>query len=449
MLTNEFILLCRSYAEKRKDVLDEHLEDSKKLCKYNIELYSSSLEFVYVKKESVFIKPSSLYCTVKLRKNSVIRYHLTDIIPFLKEKNFDSCYFWNIESIDRLKNCFECLEETLKMIFSQISPFLSDDHILRESLFQSYRTIYNLKPNDLDFEKIEDESDFAHTYFLSLQKMRDSYIFSRYSAFKPYELILNDNTEKALAKYEKLNKQNKLLEYEKILINHIKSEEKHKLCAFKPECDTSRANKLISFVSLLKTFAVCFLISSVFFCGFCAVYNAIASIDTVLLLSAPWYVGFLCAGLCSIFGSVAFLGYIPNKHLTKTERQNFSNILISKGFRKLSFAIFVLSVAVSIFFAVMIMTSNVRFYDDSIRFDNKSYNYDQIHSIYRIDARYNIYDERLERSSYVILFEDKTSLDLDGSTSVEFTEKEVLPILKNKGYDVYFADSEKDLPWYS
>ena len=49
----------------------------------------------------------------------------------------------------------------------------------------------------------------------------------------------------------------------------------------------------------------------------------------------------------------------------------------------------------------------------------------------------------------MILFEDKTSLDLDGSTSVEFTEKEVLPILKNKGYDVYFADSEKDLPWYS
>lgn len=57
--------------------------------------------------------------------------------------------------------------------------------------------------------------------------------------------------------------------------------------------------------------------------------------------------------------------------------------------------------------------------------------------------------DRIERGSYVILFDDKTSLDLDGYTSVEFAEKKVLPILKGKGIGVKNADSERDLPWYT
>ena len=105
MFTNEFISLCQSYAKKRNDVLDETIENSKKFCKYSVEHYSYVLEFNYVKKESVYVAPSSLYCTLKLRKNSVVHYHLTDIIPFLNRKTFKSCYFWNIECPERLHSC--------------------------------------------------------------------------------------------------------------------------------------------------------------------------------------------------------------------------------------------------------------------------------------------------------------------------------------------------------
>ncbi len=449
MFTKEFILLCQSYAKKRTDVLFENFEDSKKLCKYSIEFYNCILEFRYVKKESTLIKPSSLYCILRLRKNSIVHYHLTDIIPFLRQKTFKSCYFWNIESPERLTSCFESLEETLENVYSQIDPFLTDDTLLAESLFQSYKNIYNLKPDDIDFRKIDDENDFTHSYFLSLQKMRDEYIFSRYSNFAPYRLLLKNDIVKALPKYEKLNQKNKLLEYEKSLINHIINSKKSEFHAFDSSCDTSISTKLMSPVSGLKAFIVCFIFSSIFFCGFCAVYNLISSINTLVLLSAPWYIGFLCAGLCSIFGAITFFVYMPNKHLSKIERQNFSKILVSKGVKNFSFVIFALSIVASIFFAVMIMISNVRFYKDSIKFDNISYNYNQINSVYHIDARYNDYGDRIERASYVILFDDKTSLDLDGYTSVEFTEKEVLTLLKDKGFDINLADSQKDLPWYS
>ena len=51
--------------------------------------------------------------------------------------------------------------------------------------------------------------------------------------------------------------------------------------------------------------------------------------------------------------------------------------------------------------------------------------------------------------AYVILFDDKTSLDLDGFTSIQFTEQEVLPLLSKKGINIKSAMSEKELPWYT
>ena len=102
MLTNEFINLCKNYSKTHNDVIYECAEDNKKLCRYTIEFYRYIVEFRYVKKESIYIKPSSLYCVIKLAKNSQIYYHLPDIIPYLTEKSFEPCYFWLIESRERL-----------------------------------------------------------------------------------------------------------------------------------------------------------------------------------------------------------------------------------------------------------------------------------------------------------------------------------------------------------
>ncbi|MBQ7035647.1 MAG: hypothetical protein IJN34_07925, partial [Clostridia bacterium] len=260
-----------------------------------------------------------------------------------------------------------------------------------------------------------------------------------------------NNVDKALEKYEKLDQKNKLLEYEKHLINHIIHSENHEFSAFESSCDTSAAEKLITPLSGLLEFAIVFAISSIFFCGAFAIYNLIISINTLVVLSAPWYLGFLCAGLCSVFGAIALVANkpFPNKYLTKKERIDFSNILISKGVKKFSCIIFALSIAVSMFFAIVILISNVRFYDDKISFENKTYHYDNIDSVYYIESRYNIYDEKIERASYVILFDDKTSLDLDGFTSIQFTEQEVLPLLSKKGINIKSAMSEKELPWYT
>lgn len=451
MFSNEFISACKNFAQKRSDVLDETFEDTKKICRYAIEYYSYILEFRYIKKESAFFKPSSLYCVIRLRKNSVVYYHLTDIIPFLEHKTFKSCYFWNIESPERFNDCFDSLASNLEKITSQLSPYLLDDSILLDALFENYKTIYSLKENDIDFDRIEVPEDYNQSYFLHLQNARDGYIFSRYCNFAPYALLLKNKVDKALEKYDRLNQKNKLLEYEKHLIHHIIHTENHEFNAFELSCDTSKAEKLITPLSGLLAFAIVFVFSSVFFCGVFAICNFIFSINTLVILSAPWYLGFLCAGLCSVFGAIALVANkpIPNKHLTKKEREKFLNILVSKGVKKFSCIIFAISFVVSMFFAIMILISNVRFYDNKISFENKTYYYDNIDSVYYIESRYNVYDERIERASYVILFDDKTSLDLDGFTSIQYTEQEVLPLLRKKGITFKSAMSEKELPWYS
>lgn len=451
MFVNEFKSLCKDFALKRNDVLDETFEETKKVYKYTIVLYSYVLEFRYVIKESTFFKPNSLYCVIYLRKNSVVYYHLTDIIPFLENKTFESCYFWNIESPERLKRCFEALTSNLENVISQLPPFLLDDSILLEALFNNYKKIYNLSNKDIDFSKIEDSKDYAHSYFKFLQNRRDGYIFSRYSNFEPYNLLLKNKVNKALKKYENLNQKNKLFEYEKQLTNHILNSENFNFKTFKPDCDTSVTEKLITPLSVLLAFSIVFVISSLFFCTIFVVYNSIISINTLVVLSAPWYTGFLCSGLCSIFGALALISNkpIPNKHFNKKENKDVLDMLVPKGVKKFSIIIFAISVIVSIFFAIMMLISNVRFYDDNISFEKKTYHYVDINCVYYIEARYNIYDEKIERGSYVILFYDKTSLDLDGYTSIEYTEKEVLPLLEKNGIKIKNATSEKDLPWYT
>ncbi len=449
MLTDSFISLCKEFAAADSNVLDQHVEDSKKVCNYIIEFYSHFVEFRYVKKESTYFKPSSLYCVIGLKKNSVVYYHLPDILPYLNEKSFKACYFSNIENPERLRSCFENLTKHIECVASQLE-FSGDDSTFREKLFENYKMVYSLKDADLDFSKIEDDDDYAQRFFLNLQRYRDGFLFSRFSNFAPYAALVKQQTSKAIIKYKNLNSKGKLFDYEKQLLHHIKAVSDEEFSVFDSSCDTSNlVEKFATATNVIKAFLLVFTLSSIVFCGFCACYNGILWRNASVVLSEQWHIGFWCAALCSIFGCITYFPYMSNKHLNKKERKEFLSILISKSVKVFSKTMFIFSLFVSLFFAVMIMKSNVRFYEDHLKFDSKVYTYDQIHCVYHIDARYNSYDERLDRASFVILFDDETSLDLDGYTSIEYAEEHLLPLLREKHIEIREADSERDLPWYS
>lgn len=450
MLTKEFIHLCSDYVKTQQHTLSQEVIDTKKVCRYLVRFYSHAVEFRYVKKESLYFKPSSLYCVVYLNKNSVAYYHLTDLIPHLERKTFQPCYFGCIENADRLKSCFQSLTSTLETVISQLSCTLSEEASISAALFNSYRSIFGLKGSELDFAKIENPKEHTQSYFLSLQNTRDGYLFSRYSNFAPYSLLLKNKVDKAVRKYEKLNEKGKLLDYEKSLLTCLLHSENRLFDG----CDldfSGKAEKQISVINFIKALCIVFPITSAFFCSSFAIYQAIISANTLTVLCAPWYAGFLCAGFCSIFGAIALTALcpLPNKHVSKEKQKELLKTMVSKGLKRFVIVCFSLSLAASIFFTVMIMIPSIRFYDDHIAFYGNHYRYREIDSIYYISARYNVYGDRIDRGSYVILFKDHTSLDLDGSASVDETVRNVLPILKEKGFEIQFADSEKELPWYT
>ena len=378
MLTNEFINLCKAYSKTRDDVIYESVEEDNKLCRYTIEFYRYIVEFRYVKKESTFLKKSSLYCVIKLNKNSQVYYHLPDIIPYLSQKNFQPCYFGLIESKERLAKCFSSLTNILDGVLSQIEPYVDGEIHLRSRLFEMYKKYFTLKDGDIDFSKVDSPDEYDSKFFAYMQKNRDGLIFSRFYNFAPYALLLKNKPEKALKKYEKLRIKGQLFKYEEWLIDYIKKPESEVL---KAQTETDAELKFMAFSPLGKTFLIVTAIASVLFCGFFAIFNLVLSYVAVVHLSAPWYIGVLCAMLCGVFGAIAFFQYVPNKFYNKKEMKEYADLFISKPLKMFCRITFIVSVVVAVVFAVLIARKNVLFYEENIKFGSKEYTYSQVDSV--------------------------------------------------------------------
>lgn len=78
--------------------------------------------------------------------------------------------------------------------------------------------------------------------------------------------------------------------------------------------------------------------------------------------------------------------------------------------------------------------------------EREEYRFEDIEKVYRVSARYNIYGDRIERASYVAVMKDGRHFDFDGSSDMERTEKELLPMLKALGIPIGEVDSERDIP---
>ncbi len=75
--------------------------------------------------------------------------------------------------------------------------------------------------------------------------------------------------------------------------------------------------------------------------------------------------------------------------------------------------------------------------------------YEDIEKAYYMNARYNEWDGRIERPSYVLVMADGDIIDFDGYTSVEKTEEMVLPILEKYSVEIINVDSGKENPGYN
>lgn len=450
----KFISLCNSYAESNDEILSYEVFDESRVCRFVAVYPLIKLEFRYIKKPKSLENPSTLYCVVYLNKNSDIYYHMTDIIPYLENKDFRCPYFSSIENVERMEACFYTLVDIVGNCFTEIQGLALDDTKVKNSLFGLYKNFYKLKETHLDFSKVENKKEFDHDYFLDLQKKRDKVMLLRFTTASGYTSLLRGKRNKAIKFYEKWEKDSALFEYEKQLLDFLKSSESKAFEFIPEECnsqvDVNNYNNFFSgVIAVLKLFVV----FGIIFCAGFALYNYIAARNTVFTITAPFLLGLMPAALCALFGTIAFYRYIPDKKFKSGKKQEIHKTLNSKATRTAAVVCFVVVFIASVFLSTMMIRCDIRFYNENMSFTigdfsirHQPYEYSEIDGVYYISARYNYLDERIERPSYLILFNDKTVLDLDGYTTVEYSEEKVLPFLESKGFSVNRVDSDKDLP---
>ena len=455
-IENIFSSKCEEFA-KRHDALFTASYKEKKTAVFSVTLSLLKIEFCYQKKATTYAPPSTLYSRIYQNKNSSVYYLLPDILSCLEKKDFRCTYFSLLDSISGIEACFNSLVTVIEDHLEDIHGFAMDEGAISNALFDSYRKLFKLKDKDIDFSLI-DTDPFTTRYFNSLQKIRNDFFAGRFSTSSPpYTALLSGNVEKAISVYKKWDSKNTLYPYEKQLLDYIKTDEGKSFRPAMGECNTVAGLKHPNhdFIDFPICFLVTAVIFSLIFCSLMGIFQIIFSSNAVFF-GAPWYMGFLSAGLPALFGAIHYRKKIRKLYMKKEEVEKANAvdaIYNGKATNKLVSVVFVLSLIFGVVFSGLLIADHAVFSDDDFRYmDSKKlftyheYSYDDIENVYYIESRYNAYDERIEFPSYVIETSDGKLFDLYGYTSEKKMKKHLAPLLKEKGFTVTTLDSDRELP---
>lgn len=460
----DFFDTCEKYA-KSLNAIDTDLLVNKKAWGVSLSFKICRAEIVFYRKSAFPAPKNSVCCRVFVNKNSPVFFMLSDIQEGLSENDFRAVYFSKVNS-QTLDICIESITQVLSDYVKKIEESLltSFDDTLYENLFDEYRTEYKLKPEDLDFSLIGDEEKGDHYYFLNLQHHRERYLLFKFTQTEPYVNLSLGLPELALEKFQKMK--DTPTRYEQKLISFLKNEAPEDFSSISlqdrllfqkipnpsPIFTNSELDKKVPLYWL-----VMFVPFAAVFCLIIALVQEIMAGDAIDTYFAPWYTGALPAGLCGIFGGIAFKRPLARILEGKKADEKIAEdkMLSAKWADTLSYIAFGVSVLFAIFLVTVFSLGGARVFEEKLDYwdgpgyPKQEYYYENVEKVYHIDAREGGFGDRIERGSYIIYMEDGSFFDLDCTASEEQTEKTLLPLIKEKNVEVEFVylDSDKDLPF--
>lgn len=446
-LEKVFQTLCESKANKLH-VFSHDYSSSKKEAIFGMEFNQIRLEIVYTKKNKLFIPPSMIYVRIYFDKLSPIYYHLPEIFSFLEEYDFRACYFPYIENIYRMNSCFEALFELLND-YLEVFDHWNDQ--MKHELYE-YQKAFLLKQFNETSVQEDDlmifERDFYEKY----------YYLSRYSVFSGYYAFLQEDYSTAIKEYKKLARKETLSDYECQLLEYIETIETYD--AIPQECFALHdiqpylKSSKHDLKDILLFLLIIYFPSAFLSCLSLFTIQKILSINTLVYCGIEWWFGLVLGVLPALFGAIAFrremMALLKYKNLIKAI--DFDDILNSDVTNRFAYLSFALSCIVVFAFILICSFDSLRFYQDHLDvyqddfIKRKVYFYEDVEKIYHIDARINDWDERIERESYILYFDNGDYLDLDGYTSIQVSENDILPLFDSEVIDV---DSDADLEFIS
>lgn len=451
-LEKVFLTRCEEYA-KSINAMSTKTTSDKKTTFFSISLPVIKLQFVYSKKRGAFDLPSTIFVRVYLNKNTNLFYHIPELLAFLKIDDFRACYFPYIETEERMNCCFDALADVLNSHIGDFEKIVTNfrHEEMRKYQFESIRKMYGLK--DEDYDNLE-------TYIMMLEMGETMTFLQRLTTLDAYYKLCCGKREEAIKKYEKLASKNRIFDYEKRLLEFISRPENANFKPISDECFAYKDAKpylmndnVFSFKSLL--FALGMTIPVFLIVSF--VIEKIMSAGAVVSYGVPWWVVLLFAVLCSIMVTIGFADDI-NKRVGDKKlkaRTTFNSILESKLSKDIGEVLFRSLSAICFMFVLWLSLLPTSVYDTYIKtpsddgmFDMTQIEYEDIDKIYFMNARYNVYGDRIERPSYVLIFKDGTMFDFDMINTAEETEKDVLPLLEKYNLEIIKVDNHKEIPGY-
>ena len=313
---------------------------------------------------------------------------------------------------------------------------------LREDFFGS--PVNEKDAKNWSYYNTEDRAtrEFVDTVF-------ESVMVERFTANDAYLNFLTGNWEKSLKKYQKMEKGG-LSDYEKALCRFMAKPENRSFQAMPPQCMALPAyRKFEGSTRQLGDMLLCAIPGSLVFCAVIGAINAIFSRGTVFFFGVPIWCGLIPGLVCGIFGYLAF----QKQYLTLLDRrQELEFAQLSDhhtGLSKLVTAVFGIAMVLSLIFSIGLPLMGSRYYEDHAmvlheEFCYERYEYTTLESVYYIRGRYNDYGDYIARPSYVLVFRDGKTHDLDCETGLK--QQAVLVEALFGTFSVIEVESDRDLP---
>ena len=462
-LIRQLVLECAKCVQdfgKELDAMEMLVDENKKTVIFHLELRMSRLEFVLTRKNSFMCPVGTLFVRVFPQKNRPLSLHLHELMA---ENDFRCSYFPYNYSPEQIRISFEVLSGLVRELLPTIEALALDDERYEQWLTEKCATLARFSSEDVEpLREHLTEAEIQAYLFAQWGEFYETFAQLVYfTQSDAYAAFVQGDIDKALKKYRKSAEKGQLEPYFVRLYAFLQTPEARTFAPLPPACSTvylkGRAQQYsareglqllpasgLLYVAILLLF---YLVTG----GVYALVSAGAAyvpFDWVFLAILPL--------LPAVFGALSLRRWLfpklfpqdAGRWLAQDELEN------SKGVNIVCHVLFGVLGAACLFFAVAFTLAETRFFADRMVYDDAAkfplpnpvtYAYEDIDRVYYIEGRWNVYDELVERGSYVLVFDDGTAIDLDAAVSVKETEQHVLPLLEPYVDEAITYPSDREL----
>ncbi len=441
---------------KHLGALDTYVVEGNKSMLFGVETRLSKIEFVYTLKGRAVCPKSTLFVRLYPQKNRPLFLHLYELA---REDDFRCTYFPMIASPEQMNVCFDTLSAIVEEYLPALEALALDETAYEARLSEKRKAI--LRCANIQEEKVPQDPELAADFWVTWEDFYEQFAqLSFFTNYAGYTAFLQGNLAKAKKLYAKRAAKGDMLPYEQRLLAFLQTPAAAEFAPLPPACaalleaqafSNGKEEDKLLFVTGSLCYGVALaagwlIVGAVYLlCGRGTVYFPV-----------DWPFFFLLPLLPAMFGSVALRRLcIPLVFRGEAERVAAVDALVN-GKRVSGIALMLtgLMTVAFLFFTLVFAACAPRLYTDRMVYDDAArfpllnpvtYAYENVERVCYLEGRYNVYDELVERGSYVLIFTDGRVIDLDGTLSVKETETYVLTYVVTNETVISRYESDRDL----